>query len=575
MKKRCLVIISLVMVLVLLCGCASVTEQVATSFVIERETPVPLEKIPFDEIEYVRPDIDSMYAVVDSLHEALNNPLKYNEIAPLMDEFFRLDSEFATMYVLANIRSSLDENDEFYDEEYSWCMENEAELQMLMQELGIACANSVHSQSLEYLYFWDGFVEEILEPAEDESNGTYEDYINIVAQRTELLARYRDMAADLSVALIEINQKVDEYVQQGRYDEALAAYYGFGEEYSPAFSEIYIELMKLNNEEARLMGYESYAQLQYEYEFSRDYSPEEAKEYLGHIKNYVSKLGLDVLQAGLADKLFYDPLYERDLKLYLETLADDLGGAIEEAYELMIEYRMYDFSLDTNKAETSFQSYLTDYEIPYLFLYPYGDTGDLVTLCHEFGHYADSYIRKGADESIDLAEVYSQAMQLMSFKPLRVVMREEARQNYRLMTMLDLLSAMQSQAALAEFELRAYEMEEPTMEKLNDLYAQLLLEYGIELEEDAESLAPSWITVSHLFESPFYVISYCVSAAVALELYEAELENEGSGIEQFIRMSESQIPGLMEAVEYAELSNPLLESSVQHTADFLRSQLLE
>ena len=71
----------------------------------------------------------------------------------------------------------------------------------------------------------------------------------------------------------------------------------------------------------------------------------------------------------------------------------------------------------------------------------------------------------------------------------------------------------------------------------------------------------------------FYVISYAVSASAALELYEMELEEAGSGVESFITMSESGVATLMEAVDATGLEDPLSEESVRQAAEFIRSRL--
>ena len=239
----------------------------------------------------------------------------------------------------------------------------------------------------------------------------------------------------------------------------------------------------------------------------------------------------------------------------------------------MKQYNMYDLSISTDKAVTSFQTWLSDYNAPYLFLSPYGDTSDIGTLCHEFGHYVDDYIRQDAYENMDLAETYSQAMQLFSLDQLQCIMTEEEFESYSNMSMLDIFSSMVDQAILAEFEIRAHEMEAATVEKLNALYLDILNDYGLGSPEDDSYYSMLWVDVPHLFESPFYVISYAVSASAALELYEMELEDEGRGIESFVTMSESVIATLMEAVEYAGLEDPLSENRVRQAAEFIRSRL--
>lgn len=563
MNRKLSVLIAFLLALLMLSGCT------AESFLgHEREKETQTQTVCFEEIEYVRPDMEQIRACVDALNEALQSKFGFEKICECIERFGRQYTDFETMYALATIRSCMDVKDEYYAGEYEWCMEADARLQLLAEEVYSACANSKHAWWLERFMFWEGFREEYRLDENEAPLGSYDDYFSLVEREVALLAEYRDIMAEPS---IEIDGKVwdfDEYLMVD-YERAYEAYY---EKYNPILAKLYIELIETRRAYARILGYDSYADYAYAELYDRDYSPEQTVEYMGHIKRYMSALGREINESGLEEQIMFEPVDERELGLYLEALAETMGGSIEQAYDFMIRYHMYDFSMSPNKADSSFQTYLEDYNAPYIFLAPYGYTDDLLTLCHEFGHYADSYIRQNAYESIDLSEVYSQAMQLLGAHQLECVMTEGEHDNFVAMNLLDILSSAQGQTALAEFELRAYEMNEPSAEKLNELYTELLEGYGF---VSGEMYREGWVDVSHLFENPFYVISYSVSASAALQIYEKELEEKGSGIACFVAMSESMISGLVEAAEYAGLNKPLSEKQVQSSAQFIRSRLVK
>ena len=570
MKKFLIKTISLLLALVLLCGCGA--DDATVSYVYEYEyVPKQLiaERIDFEDIEYLRPDMDALYELVFALEDALQSRHNLEEICSLIDYFNAGCTSFATMYSVANIRACMDLTDEFYDEELSWCMAAEAELQMLMDELYLACANSEYAQWLEENIFWDGFCEEYRLTDDVQSDGSYGDYIALTEREAELLSRYRDIVSGLSVELDGRDLDFEE-AQSRDYEGAYAAYY---EKYNPILAELYIELIGLRQVSAALMGFESYADYAYAYIYGRDFGPEEALEYLSLIKKHMGGLFHTISDIGITEELMYDPVDEWELELYLETLTEGFGGEVAQAYELMKQYGMYDLAMSPDKAEKSFVDYLELYNIPFLFLGPYGYTDDIMTMCHEFGHYVDGFIREGAYESIDLAEVYSQAMQLLGIEQLHCVMTAQEHKNFVDMNLMDIVSSLQFQSALAEFELRSYEMESPTVEKLNELYMEIAGEYGLHsAEEDFDSRG--WIEIPHLFESPFYVISYSVSAPAALGLYEMELDKAGSGIECFVKMSESGLAGLEETMEFVGIQAPLSESRVRETATFLSGRLV-
>lgn len=559
MKKRVSTIISLLLALLMLAGCGA--DAASTVIVYERQ-PEEREMLRFEDIEYIRPELDTLYDTGDALLEALENPFKLNEAAELLDRFLMECSNFDTMYMLAYIRSCMDVHDEFYDEEYGWCMVADAERQLVYEEVMLACEDSVHLSSLVELFGEDIRLHE--SELSESTDISYEDYIYITERQAALMARYRDLAVEAAADIESI--AID-------YNELDAAYEAYYEKYNPILAELYIELIELQRERAGMLGYDSFAELVYEFEYDRDYSVEDVLEYLDYIKKHLAPIRREVQEQGLEDLLIYDPVDERELELYLETVAWGFGGRIEEVWRFMKQYDLYDFEESGNKAEISFQAYLGDYKAPYLFLYPYCDTGDIMTMCHEFGHYADSYIRQGAYENTDLAETFSQTMQLLSIDQLLCVMTEDEFYSYSTMVMLDILSSFVEQAALAEFEIRAHEMENPTVEDLNRLCLEISEAYGLYVPGEDLYYSMYWVDIPHLFESPFYVISYAVSASAALELYEMELEEAGSGVESFITMSESGVATLMEAVDATGLEDPLSEESVRQAAEFIRSRL--
>lgn len=571
MKKISLLLISLLLALSLLAGCA-LPEYTTTFVVTENEGELRGELVHFDEIEYIRPDMDAAAAVAEELFSALRSPLSFHQVDRLLDEFYELYSNFDTMYVLGYIRSCQDMGNEYYAGEYTWLMEADAQMQQLTEKVYSACANSLHAFWLEPLKFWEGFREEY--GGEAEQLPGHERYTELVREEAGLLARYRATVAAPTVEIDGREWLLEEYVAQAMPYQQAGAYQCYYEKYNAVLGEIYLELISVRREMAELMGYESYAAMEYELSYSRDYSPEQSEQYMEHIKRHMAPLGRELTENEVFYSVEYLPTDPGKLMELLKTAAEGFGGSLEEAFEFMLAHGLYDFEQSVKKADTSFQTYLADYDAPYLFLNPYGDSWDIMTVFHEFGHYADSFIRYNAEESMDLAESFAQAMQFLALPELKSAMSGEELEKLYKINLLDMANTCMQQAALAEFELRAYEMEEPTVEKLNELSLQLSKDYGYYDEYNAQIYSYVWSDTPHLFESPFYVISYPVSAAVALELYELELEKEGAGTAKFIEMSESRLAGLMETVELAGLHYPLAEERVKDMAELLRRSIL-
>lgn len=573
MKKISLLLISLLLALTLLAGCAA--PNYSTIFAVT-ETPSPDRDgfDSFEDIEYARPDFEAIQNTVLELFEALDSPFRFKQISPLLDEFYAQCTNFDTMYVLAYIRSCKDMTDEFYSEEYSWLMSVDASVQLLIEQVYTACADSIHAFWLEPLKFWDGFREEY-KSREGETEPDSLRYGELAARKAELLSLYRSIISEATIELAGQEMSFDEYILQLPPYAQAEAYEKHYRENNKKLGEIYIELISIHREMAGLMGYESYAAMEYELGYGRDYDPEQAREYMEHVKRYLAPLGRMITQQALSYAAEYRSVTSRELLLWLETAAEGFGGSIEEAYNYMRAHQLYDMQYSPNKMNSSFQTYLPDYDAPYLFIDPNGDNWDIITVFHEFGHYADSYMRYNAYESLDLSESFSQAMEFLALSELDCILNAQELEQMHFMTVLDITDTMLEQSALAEFELLAHEMQQPTLEKLNELWMRLTQDYGIYDESIDYAYRYAWTETPHLFENPFYVISYPVSAAVALELYELELEDEGAGIERFVEMSQSRLAGLVEAVDFAALQHPMSEERVMDMAEFLEGLLVK
>ena len=561
MKKISLMLISLLLALSLLAGCAA--PDFVTGFVVSHAQEDERGNFgSFDELEYIRPELAEIQTTAEKLFDALDSPFAFGRVNALLDELYAQCSNFDTMYVLAYIHRCREMGDEYYAAEYNWLMSADAQLQHIVEQTYSACANSIHILWLEPLKFWDGFREEYSGSVMDEA--AYEQYAELAGREAELLSRYRREIAAPTVEIAGQEWPFEEYILQLPPYAHAEAYEEFYKKYNSILGEIYIELISIRRDMAELLGYESYAAMEYELGYGRDYSPAEAEIFMGYVKQHMAALGGRLNEQGN----YYENLDSQELIHWLEAAAEGFGGEIEEAFLFMREHDLYDFSQTAGKQDISFQTYLVDYDAPYLFLSPYGDRWDVVTLFHEFGHYADSYMRYNAYESIDLSECFSQAMQFLALSQLNDLPDGEREELYQ-MTLLDITGTMLEQSALAEFELRAYEMEAPTLDKLNELWLQLSKDYGIYDELSDYAYRYAWSDTPHLFEQPFYVISYPVSAAVALELYELELERKGAGTEKFIEMSQSCLAGLMETVDFAGLQYPLSRERVRDMAELL------
>ena len=107
-----------------------------------------------------------------------------------------------------------------------------------------------------------------------------------------------------------------------------------------------------------------YEQMQYSFYFERDYTPEQAAQYVADIRNYMVPVYEEVMEASPYDDIYYDYLDEDELIGVLRNVTELMGGDIKAAFDFMTKYELCDVSVNSKKAAMSFQTYLENYEAP-------------------------------------------------------------------------------------------------------------------------------------------------------------------------------------------------------------------
>ncbi|MBQ1575567.1 MAG: hypothetical protein IIZ83_01280, partial [Oscillospiraceae bacterium] len=271
----------------------------------------------------------------------------------------------------------------------------------------------------------------------------------------------------------------------------------------------------------------------------------------------------------------YSPLDTEGLYAALRGVANNIGRHCAEAFSFMDKYELCDIEPSAYKADTSFQIYLSLYDAPFVFLDPTETTLDFTTFVHEFGHFTDTYTNFDAAETIDLAEVYSQALEFLSLSHMDGVLPAADVEALRTGQMLDALNTFVQQASFANFESTAHAIgpDELTAEKLNALFLQSAQDFGLCPQGFEDYYQYLWMDIIHLFEYPFYVISYPVSLDVAMQIYVLEVEEEGKGLDKYFEMMPRDYDTFMETVTENGLQSPFAEGGLASIAQVIADTL--
>ena len=144
--------------------------------------------------------------------------------------------------------------------------------------------------------------------------------------------------------------------------------------------------------------------------------------------------------------------------------------------------------------------------------------------------------------------------------------------------MLDTLDTYAQQGSYHEFERQVYALSESelTVDRINEISLQTAIDFGYYEEGEEDYYLQNWIDIPHFFESPFYVISYCVSNDAAFQIYSLEAAQQGSGLAQYERLLPRDHDDLMETLEaQSDLALPFAEGRMEETASILDAYLDE
>lgn len=561
MKKRIIKIFACALALSMLCGCGDwegAVEKLDSVLVGNVRDSAP----SFWEIEYVRPDIEAFQADVESLKQALEGG-SFSEVQDYIDKCYQHYYNFDTMYTVSNIRSCINMSDKFYGEEYAWCSNWYPTVSQLMDKMFYACGASAMAGRIEEEILWEGFAQEY---APGGSSALSSEVVALMEKESQLLNEYRTITALPGIELkdgteVDYDSAMSE-TQDEKYRELTLSYY---EKYNQDFADIYIELVKTRNQLAQALGFQDYEHMQYYFYFERDYSPEDAAAYIADIREYMVPFYVEYMETRPYENIVYESADERKLISAVKSAAHNMGSTVEEAFDFMIDGDFYDISLSAGKAPMSFQTYISSYEAPYLFINPVGDIEDILVFSHEFGHFLDAYVNYNAYETVDVAEIFSQAMEYLMLFYYGDALSEQEFETLADIKILDTLEMYVQQASFAEFESIVYSTDPELLSAdfLNALSLQLAIDYGYYDGENEEYFAMSWCDIVHFFEMPFYVITYPISNDAAMQIFEQEITKAGKGLQTYLEMLPRDYESFVETITAAGLQSPFSTGRIE------------
>lgn len=515
MKKTILRLAALVLACLLLAGCAGIGSYGV---------------VKYADMTYTRPDMAALQQSLNDACEAAKSDDLDTVIAGIY-AFYDSYDDFYTNYSLADIKYCGDLTDIYWEGEYNYCADNAATVDAGLDTLYRALAQSPCRTELEGEdYFGAGYFRDY------ESETIWDQgYMALMEAESDLVSQYYALSS-----------------QGLAHEQGSQAYY---DAVADDMAQVLVDLIGLRQATAAYLGYSSYVDYVYDAYYYRDYTPAQAAEYLEEIRTELVDVYRRTAESDVWDGTWESATQAQTLA-YVRGMAKAMGGTIQDAFSLLEAGGLYDISYGENKYGASFETYLYSYYEPFIFMNSTGTVYDKLTLAHEFGHFCNDYACYGSYAGTDVMEVISQGMEYLS------LCYADGGEKLTKLKMADSLCVYVEQAAFAAFEQQIYglEGENLTVENLYALYDQTVKDFGLDSYDYDRR---EFVTITHYFTNPMYIISYVVSNDAALQMYQLEQQTPGAGLavmENSIYTEEAWFESFLKSVG---LTSPFTSGRVQ------------
>ncbi|MCI9405298.1 MAG: M3 family oligoendopeptidase [Oscillospiraceae bacterium] len=564
------------------------------------QPPANRTEVPFEQMEYVQPDLDETIARYKDFAERVQKAQSAEEVMSVWEEETQLCREYYNMFTLSNVLFSLDTTNEDNAANYQYMQDFMSRLRPASIELTRSIVSSPYRGQLEsmvgphVLEAMDtsakNYSEQQLE-LELEENRLTTQYTQLLSQATVFETEQRSLTVSDMYYFLRFGQAEDQQIAK----QLLDRYYS---QFNRQCGEIYSQLVELRVQIAKAAGFDSYLDYYYFNRSYRGYSQRQIEDFRQWVKAYLVPVYRQ-LKDRAAQRLgrtlnlfeYASPLPEQVNVSYLQTIISaqqlvqiavgilqDLSPETREMIDYMTRNHLYDLTSAPNKASGAFTTYFYGWQEPYV-LSNYDDAG---TYIHEMGH-ALNFFRTGdlrvLEQDLqgsDISEIHSQTLELLASPWLdRIYTDPDAAEKSNVFQMFHtILSA----TMVDEFQHKIYEQPAMTHEERNALYAQLEQAYFGEVDYLGLSFLENgldWVDIHHLFEQPMYYIEYALSGVVALGFWQDSQEDWDQAFASYIRFVD--IPNdvnLPDSLALAGLENIFREETLQALAENLGGYFL-
>ena len=501
----------------------------------------------FSEMPYKRPDAEAVKAELSGLTGRLKAAESYEEARAVFLEKEEMEKSVETMSTLAYVRHSIDTRDEFYDGEIEFWDEVWPELEEPEQAWIDAMLESPFRKDFEAEYG-----DLMFRNAEIAKKTFSPEIIPDLQRENELTTEYGKLLASARIPFeggVYTLSQLTPFKTCADDEKRLAAWIADGKwckEHQERLDAIYDELTRLRDKMGRKLGFDGYTQLGY-YRMERNcWTKADIEQFRAAVQKYLVPVAYSIMreQAKRLGKAY--PLSYADAALSFRSgnprpvgsaedildqgqkFYDALSPETSAFFRTMRENELMDVLSTEGKEGGGYQTEFPLYQVPFIFANFNGTQGDVEVVTHEAGHAFEYWMNRSripaeyACPTAEACEVHSMSMEFFGWMNAEGFFGSDAKK-FMYSHLSGALTFIPYGTLVDHFQHVVYEKPELSPAQRHAEWKRLMGLYMPWIRLDGEipfyAEGERWQRQSHIYESPFYYIDYCLAQTVALEIW--------------------------------------------------------
>ncbi|MBU5267058.1 M3 family oligoendopeptidase [Virgibacillus proomii] len=556
----------------------------------------------FEQYIYKRPDLAKEKEQFTYLLNSLTKASTIHEANKAIQAINQFRNKLSTLFNLVFIRSSIDTNNEFYQNERDFFDHAEPEIKELDVTFYKELIQSPFRKELEQQ--WGS---QLFHIAECSVRTFSPEIIPLLQTENKLTTSYAKLIAS---AEVEFQGKTYTLAQLGPFTEdknrnirkkAIQARADFFAENKAQFDEIYDQLVKVRHKIAKTLGFRNFTEVGYLRMQRIDYNPEMVAVFRKQVRDVIvplaSKLYKKHAQRINVDTLkYYDEMFKypdgnptprgnvewvinNGKKMYAE-----LSHETNEFFHFMLDRNLMDLEAKKGKEAGGYCTFIEDYQSPFIFANFNGTSSDIDVLTHEAGHAFQTYCSRtiGIPEytfpTSEAAEIHSMSMEFFTWPWMKLFFEEET-EKYQYTHITDSLLFIPYGVAVDEFQHLVYAHPEWSPDERNKAWKQLEAIYLPHRDYDGNDYLLSgrfWQRQGHIYEDPFYYIDYTLAQLCAFQFWKRSREDFQAAWQDYVKLCKlGGSKSFLELVKAANLASPFLEETVESVVQSIKDWLVK